>query len=314
MLITNTVGVMGEQELEEAAREEFQEEPQQMESAVKELQVWIAATPHLTKVRTDPFTLWMFYRGCHHDMEKAKSKLDMHFTMRGLTPEWWAGWDPRAEQLEKIIHAGIFLPLRGFDKLGRYVLLIRVGQVDPSIMSTDDCYKTMLMLFSLAQESNKQYWTKGYILIVDESGVGVRHAMMTGPELFKKHKVVFQDCYPMESQVLIDNSKQIILNLPFVIQTVFKTFLSMMDPRFQSMFKVVSQVENLKELMGEAILPQEYGGSNGTVDDHRCFWKEEVRKNRDWLMKQEEYRTEENLRPDKPKTATDLFGTSCSIM
>ena len=32
-------------------------------------------------------------------------------------------------QLEKIVHAGIFLPLRGFDKQGRYALLIRVGQV-----------------------------------------------------------------------------------------------------------------------------------------------------------------------------------------
>ena len=32
-------------------------------------------------------------------------------------------------QLEKIVHAGIFLPLRGFDKQGRYALLIRAGQV-----------------------------------------------------------------------------------------------------------------------------------------------------------------------------------------
>ena len=85
---------------------------------------------------------------------RTKAKLDLHFTMRGLLPEWWGGWDPRMEELERIIHAGVFLPLRcsflllflffvlllfslliimfivrGFDSQGRYVLLIRVGKV-----------------------------------------------------------------------------------------------------------------------------------------------------------------------------------------
>ena len=94
--------------------------------------------------------------------------------------------------------------------------------------------------------------------------------------------VLLQDCYPMESQVLIDSSKQLILNLPrchnlyipwtifnniyniiiplwsglfstyftnvdkctnffpstSVIQTVFNTFLSMLDTRFHGMIKV----------------------------------------------------------------------------
>jgi len=318
VVVENRVGVLGEEEIEEAARKDFQEEPGMMESAISDLSAWISATPHLSQVRADPFNLWLFYRGCHHDMQKTKDKLDLHYSMRGLLPEWWAGWDPRLEELEKIVHAGIFLPLRGFDKQGRYALLIRVGQVDPSTMSTDDCYKTMLMLFSLAQEGNRQYWTKGYVLIVDEEGAGVRHAMMTGPEVLRKHKTVFQDCYPMESQVLIDSSKQLILNLPGVIQTVFNTFLSMLDRRFHGMIKVIpnsGQRESLKDMMGEAVLPAEYGGTNGSIDEHRCFWKEEVRRQRDWLMKQPEYRTKENLRPEGPKTATDVFGSSsCSIM
>merc|ERR1719150_3617934 len=75
------------------------------------------------------------------------------------------------------------------------------------------------------------------------------------------------------------------------------------------------QKEKLTELLGEEVLPEEYGGTNGTIDEHRCFWKEEVNKQRDWLMKQPDYRTEESLRPEGPKTATDIFGSpSCSVM
>ena len=96
-----------------------------------------------------------------------------------------------------------------------------------------------------------------------------------------------------------------------VIQTVFNTFLSMLDTRFHGMIKVArllpivaiklfqfqfyqlnskvignsGQKEKLTELLGdcssvlihflisiisgEAVLPEEYGGTNGTIDEHR---------------------------------------------
>jgi len=316
--VVNTVGVMGEEEMEEVGRREFEEDQEQVERALAELEAWVAASPHLSKIKANRFNLWSFYRGCHHDMEKTKAKLDLHFTMRGLLPEWWGGWDPRTEELERIIHAGVFLPLRGFDSQGRYVLLIRVGKVDPALMTTNDCYKTMCMIFSMAQENNRQYWTRGYVLLVDHEGAGVRHALMTGPEVLRKHKVVFQDCYPMESEVLIDKSKQLIINMPTVFQAILNTFLALLDRKFLDMIKVIPSSgtkDALKECMGEAVLPSEYGGTNGTVEDHRIFWKEEVRKQREWLMEQQNFRTAEHLRPGGPKKSEDVFGSpSCSIM
>ena len=98
-----------------------------------------------------------------------------------------------------------------------------------------------------------------------------------------------------------------------VIQTVFNTFLSILDRRFHGMIKVVHSItklfltrnlyhqfiplpfqvipnsgqrETLKDMLGEyilpilpishpfhisgeAVLPEEYGGTNGTIDEHR---------------------------------------------
>ena len=53
MLIENTVNVFSEETLEQIAREEFQEDEQEMEEAVGGLQEWIVSCPHLANCRTD---------------------------------------------------------------------------------------------------------------------------------------------------------------------------------------------------------------------------------------------------------------------
>ena len=39
----------------------------------------------------------------HHPQDilstRTKDKLDLHYTMRGLLPEWWAAWDPTLEKV-----------------------------------------------------------------------------------------------------------------------------------------------------------------------------------------------------------------------
>ena len=71
--------------------------------------------------------------------------------------------------------------------------------------------------------------------------------------------------------------------------------------------------QTLIEELGEEILPQEYGGTNGTVEDLVDFWREEVPKHEDFLRRQTLYKTDETQRDGGPKAAGNLFG-SCSIM
>ena len=60
-------------------------------------------------------------------------------------------------------------------------------------------------------------------------------------------------------------------------------------------------------------MPAELGGNNGTIDDIKEFWKEELPKHSAFLSKVTKYKTDESRRVEGPKTSNDLFG-SCSIM
>ena len=53
MLIENTVNVYSEETLHQIAREQFSEDEQEMEEAVRGLQDWIVSRPHLANCRAD---------------------------------------------------------------------------------------------------------------------------------------------------------------------------------------------------------------------------------------------------------------------
>ena len=152
MRVTNHVNVVGDEELKSLGRELFKENNDQIKKDIDEIKDWIKITPHMQNARQDDEFLRMFLRGCNYDVAATEDKLDKFFTVRSLIPEWFDSWDPTQEKLEAILSAGIFLPLRGFDKQGRYVILVRTGHVVPGSMTMDDCWKAFIMMFTLALE------------------------------------------------------------------------------------------------------------------------------------------------------------------
>ena len=314
-LVTNTVNVLSDEELDILAVEEFKEDVDKLEEDIVSLQHWIKTQPHMSSIRQDSQFLRLFLRGCDYNLDTTKDKLDLFFSVRTNLPAWFSDWDPQEENIKQVMKAGVYLPMRGFDKEGRYVILIRQSLVDPDNMISDDCYKVFLMLLTLAMEGNVQACTRGVVVVSDQDGVGAGHALMMTPTVLKRQTVVFQDAFPMTNKTLIKNSRLIMMNAPTLIQKLLKTVLSYMDEQYRTMVKIIPRgnYEALKAEVGDEILPVEYGGSNGTVDDIKNFWIEEVDNQAEFLKKQTTYRTDESLREGKPRTAEDLFG-SCNVM
>ena len=126
-------------------------------------------------------------------------------------PEWFDQWDPTEEGVSKVLDSGGILPLRGYDKKGRFVMIIRQRFLDPAVITVDQLYKTFIMLFSVAMEENYQVsltafacrissecvptyqaYSTGYVIISDQEDITLKHAMMLTPGILRKHMVVFQ--------------------------------------------------------------------------------------------------------------------------
>jgi hypothetical protein len=70
-------------------------------------------------------------RGCKFSLERTKSKFDLYYTIKAACPDWFEKWDPEDPKIKEMLSLGIYLPLQGFDKHGRKVLMMRGGKMDP---------------------------------------------------------------------------------------------------------------------------------------------------------------------------------------
>ena len=48
-----------------------------------------------------------FHRGCDHRLSVSRAKLELFFTVRGLLPAWFQGWDTAEPGVAAVIRAGV---------------------------------------------------------------------------------------------------------------------------------------------------------------------------------------------------------------
>lgn len=71
--------------------------------------------------------------------------------------------------------------------------------------------------------------------------------------------------------------------------------------------------ESLYKEIPKKLLPVEYGGENGTIDDLVKYWEQKVFEYRDYLMEEVKFGTDESKRQAPLKQADALFGVEGSF-
>jgi len=298
-----------EKSLEEAAAEEFGESPAILTSSLLSVKTWISQCPHLKQACTEDLFLTTFLRGCKFSLERTKEKLDNFHAIKTSLPEWFDNWDPKDPAVQEILSAGIFLPLPGFDREGRLVTLSRSGKVVPSKMKLDDLIRTSLMVMAVARAGEQQSVIRGLVQVQDMEGLGAHHLSLFNIPTIKKLIKMGESAWPLRPKMAH------ILNRPSLVDTVADLVKGLQKEKMQRRQVVHPQGDysGLVEDLGKDILPVEYGGTNGSVEDLAQFWKKEVEASAEWLTTQTKYKSEENLRRGSPKLHADLFGIEGSF-
>ena len=139
--------IFTESELQDLAVKNLNEDPKRRDADVKHIKSWIKQQPHLDKyVRQDDEFILHFLRGTKFSLEKTKEKLENWNTIRNLCPEFFTNWDPKAAKNAELLKCGVCIPLKGYDKHGRKVVIQRFGKVDAHKFNMEDCFKISLMI------------------------------------------------------------------------------------------------------------------------------------------------------------------------
>ncbi|XP_026331063.1 retinol-binding protein pinta-like isoform X2 [Hyposmocoma kahamanoa] len=95
---------------------------------------------------------------------------------------------------------------------------------------------------------------------------------------------------------------------------------SQMTPLLMKKMVVAGQIlvhgkdfEPLYKYVSKDILPLEYGGNGGTIQEITDYWVKKIEEYSEWLDEEEKYGTDESKRPGKPKTSEEMFGVEGSF-
>ncbi|XP_069978325.1 alpha-tocopherol transfer protein-like isoform X3 [Penaeus vannamei] len=295
------------EELIQRAKDELGEDPARRAQDIEHIRDWLKHQPHI-RARTDDWTILRFLRGCKFSLEKTKEKLDMFYTCKSLCPEWYTNRDPQDKKMREILEMGVMLPLPGYDHQGRKVVFGRWGIYDPNKVSMDEVMKLGSLIFDVLLDEDEQATITGVVMAGDCTGLTLAHAMAYTPAMAKKSMVLWQDGYPMRPKGLN------YIHTPAAFDTVFSIFKSFMKEKMKKRIHIHgSDLESLHKEIPKEILPVEYGGTNGTIEEIKNYWIQRVDARRDWLLEDEKYGVDESKRPGKAKTSADLFGIEGSF-
>ncbi|XP_019869255.2 alpha-tocopherol transfer protein [Aethina tumida] len=292
-------------ELQINIRKELNEDVNTRDSDLQHIKDWLQKQPHLPDT-WDEQRLMTFLRGCKFSLEKTKRKLDMYFTMRAACPEFFTNRDINRPELMALKKLGALPPLPGLTPNGRRVIVMRGNDKDVDTPNLADIMKLVLMVgdVRLAEE---QVGVAGDVYILDASVATANHFSKITPTLVKKFLVCVQEAYPVKLKEVH------VVNVSPFVDTIIGWVKPFLKEKIRERIHVHSNLESLYKFVPKDILPAEYGGDAGKIDDINEAWVEKLKEYTQWFKDQESLKADESKRPGKPTNYEDLFGLDGSF-
>lgn len=274
--------------------------PDAIEKDVASIREWLSRQPHLPKDMDDQ-RLKTFLRGCKFSLEKVKKKLDMYYTMRNAVPEFFENRDVTRPELTEILDV-IHIPvLPGLTPNGRRVAMLRGVDKDMVTPNVADIMKLVLMIGDI-RLLEEQVGVAGDVYVFDASVATPGHFAKFTPAIVKKFLICVQEAYPVKLKEVH------IINVSPLVDTIINFVRPFLKEKIRQRIYFHSSIETLYKHVPKTMLPKEYGGDVGNIEDINNQWRKKLESYSAWFKAQEQSKANEALRPGSPKTVDDLFG------
>ncbi|CAG9559146.1 unnamed protein product [Danaus chrysippus] len=293
-------------ELSKKIREELKEDPATRDRDLAAIKDWLRKQPHLPDEWED-MPLLTFLRGSSFSLEKCKRKLDMYFTMRAACPEFFTNRDATSPALREVLKTKLQGPaLPGVTPNGRRVTICRGLYPSLDSQQITDTLKLALMIGDIRLIEEVE-GVAGDIYILDGAVLGASLLGRLSPSVIKKFMICVQEAYPVKlKEVHIINTSPTVER--FV--TFVKPFLK---EKIRKRIFIHKDLKDLYKYVPQEMLPKEYGGQCGTMDELQQNWTDKLIEYRDWFKAQDALVANESLRPGRPTNYDELFGIDGSF-
>ncbi|XP_062554116.1 alpha-tocopherol transfer protein-like [Armigeres subalbatus] len=297
--------------LRKKASEELNENNKYTAGELEALRTWIKQSEHI-RGRTDQQFLISFLRVCKHSLQRVKEKMDIYYSIRSVMPEVMANRDPLDPLIRKVIKMGVSVPLpRTVHPDDPKVMLIRGNAFEGDVCDFSDVQKVFTMIGDIQFRDDDQLVICGETAIIDMGNSSSGYFFNFNLSFLKKAAILNQQGRPLRQKGFH------FINTPKGFEVVINVFKSLMTEKNRDKTIIFhgSSLQSLHKYFPKSILPTEYGGDLGPVQQFVDDWEQRLIDNRDYLIHDQSLGVDESKRKSTNPVSeeTYLFGTEGSF-
>ncbi|XP_033341615.1 alpha-tocopherol transfer protein-like [Megalopta genalis] len=276
--------------------EEIPVDSKMLKNDIAAIREWLSKQPHLPN-HMDDARLERFLFGCKNSIERCKIILERYFSVRTAIPEFFSLRDPLSKDIQECCESIYYFVLPSLTEEGHRVTVLRLRDTAIDNFSIQAISKRILMVLDMRLMEER---CLSNVMIIDLEGFSVVHFSKCSPtqSIIRKSMLAVQDSMPFRLH------RVHFLHAPAFVESVLNIFYPLLKEKLVQKFRVhTGGGEELHPFMDKDILPNEYGGRAGTLEDLNDSWRKKIEKNRDWFLREEKLsRTDEGARLPESKS------------
>lgn len=147
----------------------------------------------------------------------------------------------------------------------------------------------------------------GDVYILDASVATMKHFTKVTPMVVKKFLICVLEAYPVKLKEVH------VINISPFVDFLFNWVKPFLKEKIKKRVHFHTTLESLYEFVPKEMIPEEYGGTGGKLEDFNNEWFGILKENRPWFKEQEGVKADESKRPGKPTNYDNLFGLDGSF-
>lgn len=246
---------------------------------------------------TERVLLMRFLKFFNGNVEKALKRLISSMELRKSYPNIFYNRDTLKPSLRKLIDQVEMVPLPKVTSDNNRILLLRLIDFDPDNLVFDDALTVFSMVYDVAMiTADAGKIADGEIVIFEFNGAKPKHLTKLNISflrcfvkyMIEAHPVRIKQVHVVNTHALLD--KLVMMMKPFLGAKAMKV-IHFHQPNSTTLYDYVSR----------DLLPIEFGGNSGSIEEPKWYWINRTDEHRDYLLDDDRWKFKnEKIIQDEP--------------